>query len=309
MKRIYFLGAILLVSGLSAVRAQTPTDALMMDKNQLCNAVFFGDSRWSEYWEGTLRRNNPNIGTNITRSAMYMANFGIGKNLNVMAALPYVWTRNTDGHLAGQRGIQDIALWVKYRPIHAELGPGKLSVIGTLGGATPGSNYSADLLPMSIGMGCSQASLRGILDYHLDMGAYATLQGGHIWRSKTKLDRDAFQYDGKIYYTNEVPVPNMIDYSLNVGFRRGLWNFAVSASKTLCTRGDNIRRNDMPFVANDMDATSIGLLGRFHAKHLGFFASVNQVVEGKNMGRATSIQGGVLYAFYVKKVKTAEAAK
>jgi hypothetical protein len=301
--RIYkmILCCTLIAQCLTKPCAQTPTDALMMDKNQLCNAILYRNSRWSSYWEGALRRSNDNIGTNITQNLTYMANFGLGKNLNVMAALPYVWTKNTQGHLAGQRGIQDLAIWVKYRALQRRIGPGKFSAIGTLGAATPGSDYTPDLLPMSIGMGCSQMSLRGVLDYHADNGAYLTLQGGHIWRSEATLDRDAYLYDNKIYYTNKVPVPNMLDYSVTMGYRKGFWNFAATFSQTLCSSGDNIRRNDMPFVANDMDATAIGLMSRFHAKRLGFFTAVNQVVKGKNVGRATSFQGGVLYAIYVKK--------
>jgi hypothetical protein len=295
-----FFGLLALLST-ARVAAQTPTDAILMDKNQLCNALLYTNSSWSEYWEGTLRRDNPNIGTNTTQSVMYMANYGITKRLNVMAALPYVWTSNSAGHLAGQRGIQDVSLWAKYRALQHTLGAGDLSVFGTLGASTPTNRYPADLLPMSIGMGCSSASGRLIADYRLHSGIFVTAQGGYTARSRTKIDRDAYQYNGEIIYSNSVPVPNMADYSVNLGFRRGYFNVSVNYAQMLCLSGDDIRRNDMPFCSNNMDASSVGFLARYHAKHLGFVVSGSQVYAGRNVGRSTTVQAGILYAFYVKK--------
>ncbi|MCC7246182.1 MAG: transporter [Saprospiraceae bacterium] len=281
--------------------AQTPTDAIMMDRNQMCNALLATDSRWSEYWEGELRRSNQNIGTNVTQSLMYMANYGITKKWNVMAGLPYIRTHNTAGHLADQRGIQDLSLWVKYRPLEKRAGPGLLSVFGTLGFSTPVGGYIPDLQPMAIGMGCSTFSGRLIADYHLDGGWYSTIQGGYWYRTNTETDRDAYQINGEIIYSSEVRMPNMADFSINAGYRKGLWNFALNYNQLVCVDGDDIRRNDMPFPTNKMDATSVGLMAKFHAEHLGFVLNANQIFAGRNMGRATTFQAGLLYALYLKK--------
>lgn len=294
-----FLSLFLLFAG--KISGQTPTDAIMMDRNQLCNALLTTDSRWSEYWEGQLKRDNPNIGTNVTQSLMYMANYGITQKWNVMAALPYVRTFNTAGHLAGQRGIQDLSLWVKYRPVEKQAGAGLLSLFGTLGFSTPVSDYVPDLQPMSIGMGCSTFSGRLIADYHLNSGWYSTIQGGYWYRNNTETDRDAYQVNGEIIYSSEVRMPNMADFSINAGYRKGLWNFAANYNQLVCVEGDDIRRNDMPFPSNQMDATSVGLMAKYHAEHLGLVLNINQVFAGRNMGRATTFQAGLLYALYLKK--------
>jgi hypothetical protein len=281
--------------------AQTPTDALMMDRGRLCNAILFTDSRWSDYWEGTLKRDNANIGTNINRNVMYMANYGVTDRLNVLVALPYVFTRNTAGHLGGHRGLQDLSLWLKYKAIDRAVGLGQLGIFGTAGASTPVSQYTADLLPMSIGFRCRQVSARAIIDYHMNAGPYITVQGGHTWRSKAQLDRDAFLFEDRIVYASEAPVPNMIDYSAHIGFRKGSWNAAAFYSQGLSLTGDDIRRNDMPQVTNKMNASAAGLMLRYHPQTWGVYASAQRVLTGRNMGLATTVQAGVLYAFKVKK--------
>jgi hypothetical protein len=57
-------------------QAQMPHDHIYMNKKQLCIAAVFGQSTWSEYWENTLKRENLNIGTHTTQSAMLMAAYG-----------------------------------------------------------------------------------------------------------------------------------------------------------------------------------------------------------------------------------------
>ena len=47
--------------------AQSPTDAVMMEGKRICVAGMFNQDKWDEYWEGTLLRNNGNIGE-LTRN-------------------------------------------------------------------------------------------------------------------------------------------------------------------------------------------------------------------------------------------------
>ena len=51
------------------VKAQTVDDAIMMSKKQWCNGLTYMHSSWNEYWEGTTKRSNQNLGTVTTQSA------------------------------------------------------------------------------------------------------------------------------------------------------------------------------------------------------------------------------------------------
>ena len=44
----------------------------MMPARALCAGFVFGNDRWSDYWEGDLKRANDNIGTLTTRSVSFM---------------------------------------------------------------------------------------------------------------------------------------------------------------------------------------------------------------------------------------------
>jgi hypothetical protein len=55
--------------------------------------------------------------------------------------------------------------------------------------------------------------------------------------------------------------------------------------------GDNIRRNDMPFPTNNMQATMVGWYGKFQPKALGVNARVGYVTDGLNAGTEHQLHG------------------
>ncbi|MEO0001910.1 MAG: hypothetical protein RL766_1956, partial [Bacteroidota bacterium] len=54
------LTCILLASQLT--QAQTDADGIMMGKGLHCTGIMYGQGSWKNYWEGTLKRNNENLG-------------------------------------------------------------------------------------------------------------------------------------------------------------------------------------------------------------------------------------------------------
>ena len=53
-------------------RAQTVTDGVMMPRRDLCTGFLYDRDQWSNYWEGTLERDNLNIGTLTTQSVTWV---------------------------------------------------------------------------------------------------------------------------------------------------------------------------------------------------------------------------------------------
>lgn len=272
--------------------AQMPHDNIYMPKKTICAAAMYGHGSWSQYWENTLKRENFNIGTHTTQSVMLMAAVGITDRVNVIVSLPYVWTKTSEGNLMGQKGLQDASAWLKVKALDYK----GLSLNAALGASLPVGNYVPDFMPMSIGLQCRTASGRVIANYtHAKSGLYLGAHGTYTWRSNTRLDRDAYQADGRVYNTNEVRVPNAIDVGVRLGVLKRKWQTEVFAERFECTSGDNIRRNDMPFPTNNMQATTIGWYAKVQPKNLGLNASVRYTTDGLNMGQATSFMVGVLY--------------
>lgn len=271
--------------------AQMPHDGLYMPKRRLCSAILYGHNAFSKYWEGVLLRDNPNIGTNVQQSIAVMANYGLTDRLNAIVHLPYIRTHNTAGNLRGQHGLQDLSFWVKYQALRYR----GLSLSGAVGAAVPVSDYVPDFLPMSIGLHCRMLTGRFIAHYAHTSGLYATAHASYVWRSNIFIDRDSYQANGRLVNSNQVSVPNALDGAVRLGYLKQAVQVEGFLQRFTCVHGDNIRRNDMPFPTNNMQATSVGAYAKWQARHLGFNAQVAQVLSGLNVGKSTQYMAGVLW--------------
>lgn len=286
--------------------AQTDADAIMMNKNQFCSGPIYNYSSWDHYWEGKLKRNNLNMGTVSTQSAMIMANYGISDNLNIMAWAPYVWTKATAGTLHSMKGVQDISAVVKWRFFHQKTGNQKVSVFALGGFSTPLTNYVVDYIPLAIGSGTTNLSAKGMVDYQYKKLS-VTGSAAYIWRSNVKVDRDAY-YTDQLHLTNEVKMPNVINLQLRAGYR-SKYLLAEAVLNQMSTQGGfDIPRNGMLPPPNlTMNATTVGVNIKYtipaHA-NLSVLAMGNYTVAGRNVGQSTSYGGGIFYAFYFKKRHT-----
>ena len=284
------------------IQAQTDLDGIMMNKNQLCNGLMYNYSSWDYYWEGTFKRNNQNLGTVSTQSVMYGANYGITGRLNVMVSAPYVWTKSTAGTLHSSRGIQDLSLFVKWKPVLYSFGKNKISLIVVGGFSTPLTNYQIDYLPLTIGLGSTNLTSRAMAEYQ---HRRFTLSGSatYIWRSNVKIDRTSY-YDTRQHITNEVQMPDASQYQLRTGYR-GRYLLAEALLTNWTTLGGfDITRNNMPFPSNRMNMTTVGASIKYTLKqytHLSVLAGANYTVAGRNVGQASAFNVGAFYAFYVNK--------
>jgi len=285
--------------------AQTDADALMIPKNYFCTGVMYGHSSWKDYWEGTFKRDNGNIGTLSSNSFTYVGNYGITNKLDVIAMVPYIKTNASAGTLHGQSGFQDLTVALKYMALNTELGKGIFSAHAIAEGSLPLTNYVNDFLPVSIGLHTKTASLRGLLNYQLGR-FFVAGAGQYVWRANTSIDRDAY-YTDHLIYSHDVEMPNVSNFLGSVGYRSLKLNVEAIVTKMTTLGGFDIRKNDMPFVSNKMNMTTVGGLAKYSFDNLTGFELVaggNYVVSGRNVGQATNFFATVLYVFdFNKKTK------
>jgi hypothetical protein len=291
MKKVYLAIYTLLLS--VNVFAQMPHDALYMGKKVACVAVSYNQSQWSNYWEGSLKRDNLNIGTHTTTSVMPMFAYGISNKLNVIASLPYVSTKTSAGNLMGQNGFQDFSLWAKYRLFNKK----GFSVHTAAGLSSPVQKYVAEFLPMSIGFGAKTANIRAITNYRHKTGVFVGAHATYSARGITKIDRDAYQANNEVVYSNKVQVPDAIDTGIRLGYLSKGSKYQLEAySETFaCVDGDNIRKNDMPFLTNNMKMQQVGIYGKIQPKNIGINFKIAKVLKGENTGQSESYSVGLLY--------------
>jgi hypothetical protein len=288
-----------------AANAQTDADALMIPKNYFCTGIVYTHSSWTNYWEGTFKRDNANVGKFSSNSYMLVGNYGLANKLDFLFMAPYIKTNASGGTLKGQSGLQDLTLALKYLAFNTEIGTGIFSIHAIAEGSIPLTNYEPDFLPVSIGLHSKSISLRGLLNYQVKRFFIAGA-GQYVMRSDITIDRNAY-YTDHIIYSNQVDMPNVSNFLVSAGYRSLKLNVEAIISKTTSIGGFDIRKNDMPFPGNRMNMTTIGGLAKYSFEDLtGVEVTVggNYVVSGRNVGQSTNLFASVYYILdFNKKTK------
>jgi len=309
-----FLKVVLFICFLTAsIKAisQTDIDGIMMAKNNFCTGIMYSNNSWNNYWEGTFKRNNANLGTVSSQVVGVMGNYGIKDNLNVLFSLPYISTKTSASYLDGQNGLQDLTLTIKWMPIEKKLGKGDFSLYGLGAVSIPTTNYVADYLPLSIGMRSNAYSLRLMMDYQVN-NLFITGSAAYIMRDNVTIDRTAY-YTTQMVYSKQVWMPNMANFNIRAGYRSSKW-IAEGVVDIIQTNGGfDIRKNDMPFLSNQMNATRVGSNIKYtfsSIEGLSLIGNAMFTVAGRNIGQTTSLSAGVFYILdFTKKKKVAEEKK
>ena len=284
-----------------AASAQTVTDGIMIPARDLCTGFLYDRDQWSDYWEGSLRRDNLNIGTLTTQSVTWVGNYGVTDRVNVIAMAPYVWTGASAGTLRGQSGLQDLSLALKVNALTVPVGGGAFKAFAVGSVAVPMSDYTPDFYPMSLGSASRRASGRVTLNYTSRGGLYLNGTGAYTWRDNVTLDRDTYFDGGRLVYSNQVAMPDVYDYAFSVGYTRGRMIAPVTFSKQVTRGGVDIRRQDMPFVSNRMNAARLDASILYYLprmRDLGLRLAATRTLSGRNVGQSTTLQAGVLYVFH-----------
>lgn len=295
------LPAALLALGATPLPAQTIDDGLMMPRKQLCTGFVYMHDSWDRYWEGPLERDNGNIGTLTTQSVSWMGTYGVTDRLNVIAMVPWVWTEASAGTLSGMAGVQDLTAAVKWHALDTALTSlGTLQVFLVASGSIPLSDYTPDFLPMSIGLGSQRASGRLSLNFQSKQGWFVEGTGAYTWRDTVGLDRPAYFTDDRLVLSDQVAMPDVIDYTVRAGYwKHGLYA-PVSFTQVITLGGSDIRRQDMPFVSNRMDSSRLDALAMYYLKkprNVVVRLGASYALSGRNVGQSTTLLAGLLYTF------------
>ena len=276
----------------------------MMPKKSLCTGFLYNVDQWKNYWEGTLKRDNQNIGTITTQSIMWMGTYGLTDKINLIAMAPYIKTSASGGTMSGMVGIQDLTVGAKYKFFKQKFGSGtfKTFVLGTF--STPLTHYTPDFLPLSIGLASTNFGGRFTGNYQMDNGFYINASTGYTWRSNVTLDRPSYFTDNTFYESNKVHMYNLFDYNIDFGYHKNALQLVLNYMQLNTLGGGDIRRQDMPFVSNQMNFSKVAALVMYYLpKPMGLAvrASTSYIVAGRNVGQATSIMGGLLYTINFSK--------
>jgi hypothetical protein len=282
------------------LRAQTIDDGIMMTARSLQAGNIYTQDTWDAYWEGTLKRTNGNIGTVTTQTNAWVAVYGVTDRVSVFGSVPLVWTRASQGVLQGQWGMQDVTIGGKYAVIERSSAKyGALRGIVAVSGSFPLSSYTPDFAPLSIGTQSQRIAPRVTLNYQTDTGIYLDGTTAYTRRGEVTLDRPYYFTDNQFFLTNQVPMPDVVDYTLSVGYLKHDLNTYLGYSEQTTLGGGDIRRQDAPFVSNRANVSKVSAMAMYPIPKINavsFQFAVGYVFDGRNVGQSTSWTFGLLYS-------------
>jgi Putative MetA-pathway of phenol degradation len=215
-----------------------------------------------------------------------------------MFSAPYVKTKASAGTLHGNKGIQDLSLFVKWRPFQKRIGDGRLSLFGIAGASFPLSNYENGDLPLAIGLHSKTALARIMADYQQGK-LFATASATYVFRDNITIDLPSY-YTTEMHNTNEVKMYDGANFNFRAGYR-SQWLIAEAVLNNWTTLGGfDITRNNMPFPSNRMNATMVGVNIKYVLKplpQLSIVAGANTTIAGRNVGQATAADVSIFYVF------------
>jgi len=231
----------------------------------------------------------------------WMGTYGVTDRLNVITMVPWVTTGASAGTASGMDGVQDLTAAVKWNALDTALtSVGTLKTFLVASGSVPLTDYTPDFLPMSIGLHSKRAAGRLTLNFQVGQGWFVEGTGAYTWRDKVTLDRPAYFTDDRLFLSDQVAMPDVIDYTFRAGYwKHGLYA-PVSFTQVITLGGSDIRRQDMPFVSNRMNSSHLDALAMVYLKKPGSLVvrlGATSTVSGRNVGKSTTFLAGLLYTF------------
>ncbi|MBU2018492.1 MAG: hypothetical protein KJ941_02495 [Bacteroidetes bacterium] len=268
MKYIYpyllsaFFSLVFIFQGFS----QGPIDGFLKGKNILDIAVSGGFQKANEY----IGAKGP---LNIKREMIYssiFAAYGITKNIDFIATLPYIGSN-----------FQDAGLYVKGRFL--QLLNKRLDILAAGGTSFPVGNYSIGSA-LDIGQKATQFQGKFVAQYTLPHGIYLQAQTGYNYALNPVPS--AYLVSSKLMWT---PGKWYLDAWIN--YQNGL--------------GDKVYQGDVPYSSFrelNADFTQIGgTIYRTLNQQFGAFVNGSKIIDGLGTFTTLAIGGGITFKVDVQK--------
>jgi hypothetical protein len=222
--------------------------------------------------------------------------------LNLLATVPYTWTNASQGVLSGMSGWHDTTVAAKYRILRKPIADSGISLYGLVFGGFPMTDYQPLFQPLSIGLGNSRVGTRLTFDYQSPHRFYVTGTAAYTWQGDLSIDAPYYFANNRLFLTNIVKMPGVVDYSISPGYRRGRL-MAQFTFKKMITQGGadvgDIRRQDMPFPANRFIASRAGgmvmcPLPVHMLRNTSVRLEYSRVIDGRNVGESNAFTVGLM---------------
>ena len=276
--------------------AQGLIDGFMRGQRKASLAIIGSQETYDTYYINTTETRNPNLGTVTTQAITAIGTYGLGYDLDLIVAAPYVRTEASAGYTPKQEGFQDLSAALRWEAYDYKIGKTRLSWLFAVGYSMPLQNYVNDAL-VAIGRGSRNLDGRTML--HYKAGAFfLTGQYGYIRRGQVSLDHVVNTYDPSQLNPNsgmKVNVPDVTELIIRTGIKtKPFYIDAWFQQQTPYTQGTDIGPG-VPFPTNVVGFTRVGanLYLRLVGK-LGLTVGYGATLSGRNIGKSSRLDGGLI---------------
>jgi hypothetical protein len=292
MKQRHFLGCLALAALPLATFAQSPVSGFMNGKGHGAIAVSYSAEQYDNVFlvpadaDGVPVFNEVNV-----NSVSLYGSFGLTDRLDAVLSLPYITARgnateavlNELGFENERSGIQDLSVFLKYKPFGCSVGAGSLDFMLAAGLKTPLGNYKADEgLQSIIAIGNRATSVNGmaIAQWRSASGVFVTTQAGYSLRNgevpNALLGEVKLGYAGRRFYADAWLAGQTSDGGVNI-LGEGFTGFFPATDVSYHRAGINVY---VPLAAG-----------------FGISAGASKYLSGRNVGESTGVSGSVVYNF------------
>ena len=275
-----------------AASAQSPVSGFMAGKGHGAAVVSYNAEKYSSVFLVPKEIDGVPVFNEVAvKSVSFFANYGISDKLDVSLNAPYTTAtgKASDQILKNlkyqneRKGLQDLSVTLKYKPLSYTVGAGTLDFMGALGVQTPLGDYRADEgLQSIIAIGNRSTSVNAfaIAHYKFNTGFFATAQVGYSARSNG--------------------VPSALISEFKAGYALENIYIDVYSASQLSSGGTDILQDgfDGVFPKTKVNYTKIGA-NVFVPVAKGFGVSVggSTYVAGRNIGKGTGVYGALVFSF------------
>lgn len=292
----YITSVGLLLSFARQSLAQGLIDGFMRGQRKASLAIVGSQETYDTYYINTTETKNPNLGTVTTQALTVVGTYGLGYDLDLIVAAPYVRTQASAGYFPKQEGFQDVSGTLRWEAYDYKFGKTKLSWQFAVGYSMPIQNYVNDAL-VAIGRGSQNLDGRTLLHFKAP-NFFITGQYGYIRRGQVKLDHVVNIYDPSQLNPNsglKVNVPDVTELIVRAGIVTKVFNIdAWFQRQTPHSSGTDIGPG-VPFPTNAVGFTRVGATAYLRLlKQFGLTAGYNTTLDGRNIGKSTQLNAGVV---------------
>ena len=274
-------------------QAQSPVSGFMAGAGKGSVVVNYSTESYDDVYLVPTKITGVPVFKSVTNTAVnFYGTYGFTDKINAVVSLPYIKSKgNADqavladlGFQNERSGLQDVSVFLKFKPYSEKMGNATLDLLGTVGLTTPLGNYKADeglQSIIAIGNHSTKVTTLGIAQLKFDNGYFATAQAGYSVRNNR--------------------VPNAFVSELKVGYASSIVYFdAWAAFQQSAKSGTDILQAgfDGFFPATRVNYTRMGVNVYVPVgAGFGVVGGVNAYLDGRNLGKSTGFSVGLVSNF------------